>query len=984
MIEPGYYHYTGEPYEHYKRPVNPGDLGYALWDAKDNKISVLIHDHHFTYSTLEEFSEEFTFAPEGAREYQQNVLKVLSEIEESDVQYRDLSQKLVGFNPHIEDTGEVASTALAPTETHPAVMKKRIAEIRNVMSRTKKSLSQKKKKLDLMIQDMKTSLELKANSLDIMVKKAEEAIWMINLYLGKEEEIHRLVKGKPAAKEEKIRIRQGILYMDEECAAAAESGGIDVCNIEEFDKWIVKPENLQRVLPELKGVVAFHIRREKKEYGDSWSNATLNAQNLSNTYFLIRNGENLYRIYADIVLHEYLFPPEQEYKELFYDTEFDWGTRKHKKKILRPGSSDYMTAMKRMESKQRHYLRVLLIFQGLLDRTAVFRPLPFERINICNPAEYHEFLAFIHDREKVLGSVMPDFADWQKDLNAKLEIGCRIIGSFDSYQVRLRGDKYAGGRLHPAQANEPDSLVLHTIERREADAFVFLYDRDETVYTQWSHHKAKNRASCRIHTDDDFVLNFDLAKVEDMQFYINSRLNRHHYLSMLPLLKKAIAFKSQEKLDEAPFRKLLIAQIVKVYSVVISEVEVQIDDLISWWKFKNRTHRALTSDDQKALRMIVKESGHQQKRNSERKHLEKFQQKIIATIQAQKVQPVMIAHKKENTYAALVPHNKMNYWVKEQLWIHNRKTDKIVLKEEKEWKLVDNRHKRWAILYEAPRWEDWVINPQRSKVLTDPEIEEAFKWGIAKIKEKAEDRRERRREDPDGGLGWGNYSDKHKREIREDILKVYLDSEDFRPTIWYCEYGPLLPTELLISNPIDSAKTHYQPIVFERKKNTLRFYLGSSWSGTLRGEKYLVLLEERKALLKLKKEEKKVRDLKIESRKLEKRYYYVGELVESYVEKQKEKEAYAEFIAEHGDPELWEDELKQLTFKTPHQFDVRAIVNLFAERDINIIGKTLGDLIKQAKEWEEKEEDAFALWPLDFIIPEEKIEEEEEYDEDDA
>jgi len=997
MIEPGYYRYKGKTWARYDEIVNPGDLGYAVWDSEEQHVAVLIKGHHFTYNDLEEFEQEFEPAPEGAAEYHKNVLQLLAEIEESNVQYKDLSTKLIDFNPHIEDSGEVASTALTPTEKQPAQLKKKVAEIRNVLAKTKKSLASKKKKLDLMVKDMKTSLEVKAASLNAMVKKAEEAIWTINLYLGKEEEIHRLVQGESAPKGEKIRIRQGILYMDEECAAAAESGGIDVRSIEEFDTWIVKPKNLQRVLPEPKGIVAFHIRREKKEYGDAWTNTSMNKANLSNTYFLIRNGENLYRIYADIVLDEHLFPTEQEYKELFEDSEFDWDTRKSKKKVLRPGSSGYMSAMKKMEAKQRHYLRVLLILQGLLDRTAVFKPLPFGRINICNYAEYYEFLEFIRDREKVLGSIMPDFRDWQKELNSKLEIGHRIIGSFDSYSVSLRPNReYDEGRLHPRHAASPDSLILHTIERREDDAFVFLYARNEQVYTAWSYHDAKNRASCRVYTYDDFILNFDLAKVSDMEFYINSRLDRHHYLSMLPLLKKAIQLKKQEKKDEEPFRKLLISQIVKTHSTTIQEAEKHVDDLIYWWKFKNRTHRALTSDDQKALRMIIKEYGHRVKREAERKHVEKFQSKIIETIQNQKERPVMIAHKKENFYVALIPHNKMNYWVKEQLWLHNRKTDKITLKEEKEWKLVDNRHKRWSILHAEPRWSEWEINPQKAKILTDPEIEEAVKWGISKIKAQADNARTRRKEESSVERGWWNRSETHLREIRDDVLKVYLDPETFNPVIWYCEYGPIFPTELLISNTIDSAETRYQPIRFKRKRNSLTFYISGGWSGSLNDEKYILLEEKPKALAKLEKEKQRASELEKEARKQMARYEYLGELIEQLVIDQKEQEAYDEFIAEHGDPELWEDEKKQLNFKGPHQHSIRRLVYLFAERDIDIIGKTLGELITQAKDagWLKEKEDnfyhrsydyEFDLWPADFVIPEkpeEDVEEEENFDKD--
>src|SRR5690606_29928828 len=139
------------------------------------------------------------------------------------------------------------------------------------------------------------AIAARVEGLSAMLRAAEEAIWTINLYLGKDERIVRLREGKPAAPETKIAIRQLVLYMDEECAIAAEHGGIDVRSIEAFDEWVAEPEHLRQVLPETRGVVALKVRRNARDYGDPWMSSEMNRAN-QHTYFLMRNGENLYRI----------------------------------------------------------------------------------------------------------------------------------------------------------------------------------------------------------------------------------------------------------------------------------------------------------------------------------------------------------------------------------------------------------------------------------------------------------------------------------------------------------------------------------------------------------------------------------------------------------------------------------------------------------------------------------------------------------------
>ncbi len=89
------------------------------------------------------------------------------------------------------------------------------------------------------------------------VKKLEEVIWTLNLYLGTGEEIIQLRMGEAASADLPLTIRQLVLFMDEECALESEKQGIDAYSMEQFDEWLLADsKSLDQVLPEKKGILA--------------------------------------------------------------------------------------------------------------------------------------------------------------------------------------------------------------------------------------------------------------------------------------------------------------------------------------------------------------------------------------------------------------------------------------------------------------------------------------------------------------------------------------------------------------------------------------------------------------------------------------------------------------------------------------------------------------------------------------------------------
>jgi hypothetical protein len=559
------------------------------------------------------------------------------------------------------------------------------------------------------------------------LERLEEVLWTCDLYLGKDEEIVRLRKGKAAPPDEKIIIRQLVLYMDEESALVADRGGIDFQEIGKFDDWVAEPEHLQQILPESKGIVALKVRRHDLDYGDDkWASTEKNKLN-AQTYWLIRNGDNLYRIQTDLMVGKHVIPLEGEFIELFSRSGFSWEKRRNERTPIRPGDSDYMEAMKAADTKKRHYMRIMLFFQGLIDRTAIFRPYPHDakRINVLDERYHSQYISYVLDAEphKLLGHGRIPYSDWITSMLRQVQVGHRIMGVFNTYSV-LRDIDREEHRRSPRHAHRPNDLTIYTIDSQpDKDEFKFLYD-----YERWHGQKSEKRASYRIRIGDSNILPIDLASIEDIEFYLSDRLNRHAYLTMFPLLKTALEVKRLEDETEAPFKQLLTGQIMKL-GVSREDASKDIDELVRWWKFKNREHRALTSDDRKALKMILAEFKLRSEKNTIRAKLD--HNAICASILKHTPDTIYIGHKTERQWVSFVPHNDQNVFVREYTWEYSR--EQLRLLETKDWKTVDSRRQRWMAVHKTERWSQWLFDARPELFLTDQELSEGVNYLMSVI-----------------------------------------------------------------------------------------------------------------------------------------------------------------------------------------------------------------------------------------------------------
>ena len=90
----------------------------------------------------------------------------------------------------------------------------------------------------------------------------------------------------------------------------------------------------------------------------------------------------------------------------------------------------------------------------------------------------------------------------------------------------------------------------------------------------------KNRISFKVYTDAREVLNYDALDIETIEYYLNNRINRADYLSIMPMLENVHKQLLEEMKQEESFILLLKGQVPNVSDELIKET-------IKWWKLKN-------------------------------------------------------------------------------------------------------------------------------------------------------------------------------------------------------------------------------------------------------------------------------------------------------------------------------------------------------------------------------------------------------------
>jgi hypothetical protein len=356
--------------------------------------------------------------------------------------------------------------------------------------------------------------------------------------------------------------------------------------------------------------------------------------------------------------------------------------------------------MDRADAIRRHYLRLLMVLQGLVDRTLLLAPFPSDqRPNLLDPDSWGDQIRFVRDAEDVVTDGRPTFREWQRKVNEGVEHGHRIVGYFPTSFGREETP-----RTWPRNADGVNDEDVHTIYERQGELY-FSFHRSDTIYrrSRWNADggsgPAKTMGTYMVERDDHCFVCVDRAEIADMEYYLRDRRHRKEYEVMVPTLQKAIAFKQAELTAERLFRDLLERKL----NEATPEAPVtpdQIERLIFWYKTKTREHRALLENDGRAFRMIL--ARHRMASDAPA-NVTSDKDAFLATV-GRMPDALLAVHVGGHDYIVLRTIADEPYFVQEDVWRVTRGTPHVV--GTKPFVLAQKAHyATFTVLHETPAWQ---------------------------------------------------------------------------------------------------------------------------------------------------------------------------------------------------------------------------------------------------------------------------------------
>lgn len=443
---------------------------YKDWEGKEvtdlmcvshigsNFVEFTIYDNEHTQSVNVHFNEFFESCkeePNWIGVLNQRVIEAQNKMQAGMKRLADRAKSLYLLKDKEQATPESPEEVLPSTfVTDPSEYKNELVKAKDEeFPAIEKEIKEASEQLAIQTKNKYLPSQLQMAVLKDGIADIEDKIFTVELYVGFKEQVKQIKQGKPAPPETSITIRQLLLYMDEETLFDYDQGGMNFENLKQFDEWIVKKANLNRILPEERGIVALRVRRQEKDYGpvltigDAFAHAYWHKKDMK-TYLLIRNGKNVYRIASDLEFTPRLIPLKDEIlgkqsfkKEHEYwseDDPFPFGERKKRYEEITPDHMDYDEFLLEEIKKIQQYNRIMLIIQGLIDRSSVFDPMP--RINIMNLKEATQWINIIRD-EETLPAPKLDWEEYRNQLNKSIRKGKMVYASYDKFRYIGWSDK---------------------------------------------------------------------------------------------------------------------------------------------------------------------------------------------------------------------------------------------------------------------------------------------------------------------------------------------------------------------------------------------------------------------------------------------------------------------------------------------------------------------------------------------------------------
>jgi len=584
--------------------------------------------------TLDEFLETFMYIEqEEARQDRDKEIKVLQE------EIKEASDTLaIGY---IDEEGTEAKQVLLSASSQiktdmslPISLAKEttVQEIQHNMSKTK-DIAEKQtafiqehsaviaKKTSTMATYYSEVGEQSMAAIDstmVFVKKIEQGVHTLNIFLGEGVDVWRLSEGEPAGNKDKINFYQRKLFLDEEWFYNLAFGGADYRSLPDFQKALKEDFSIiDRIAPAEKSVVLMQFRREAKfrtsEYHSGSGSALddlMDATADKEMFLLIRNGKNVYFVFSDDLLGgKRLFPTSTEINDYTRDgSKFFEGIEvdKHINFFDRKN----VKAREAFDAKTRYYQRIILLLNGMHVRdTSIFGEI--------NDSGYRDWLSldfqmnnlnFVYDDEDALSWNTESTGEFLKRNNKSIQDGSRVVGLWRHIADEDNARGMWSSAIHrdnqeiwtPIASNEP--LVVKT-------------DKDGLYVSVLCSHRWGDSENTRkkIHlgrTDRDMMLCIDKVHSTEINYLLNSRRERTTYVQFARLLLAARDLLLREEKESEDFTANFMSHLVSQYpQYTQEEIKEAMFDSISFWRVKHKGITLPSERDENASSKALKEIG---------------------------------------------------------------------------------------------------------------------------------------------------------------------------------------------------------------------------------------------------------------------------------------------------------------------------------------------------------------------------------------
>lgn len=415
----------------------------------------------------------------------------------------------------------------------------------------------------------KTAVALaKAKRVTDYAAEIASGVASMDLYTGKGVEVETLVKGQSAPADQKLTLMQRKLFLDEEYAVWADvDDTFDYRDTDKVDKAIAEhPQFRDQLLPTARCVVSVSTRRFDRQYENFHEGVYHNKIN-RDAYLLVRDGENVYRVFSAQPSHESarrLFPTEAEYDGIFTGISGDKITY---------NDIRYTDHRRKADDTSLHYKRFLILLCGLDHRLGLFGQFypANEATQFIRLSFQQTHMVFAHDDEPgtlIDHQPIPSVDQFIAKHNEPLRSGSRVIAFYPDLITHESAPgmfSYRNYEGHHSIADPIEIWGIHKVQRRGKDLVISVEAKRTECFSQAKNIHFTATVTVGGHRGGqvrDGFLCLDTVDPDQLRRYIYERQHRVAYIRYIRLFKRALAHLEKEKRQAAPVHEAVVQEVL--------------------------------------------------------------------------------------------------------------------------------------------------------------------------------------------------------------------------------------------------------------------------------------------------------------------------------------------------------------------------------------------------------------------------------------